>query len=150
MAHHFIILQLNPFDHRVYREGQLSEHSVSQLQVCFSAEGAKNLSWPWLTRLHGWGSLTMAFTDKCVCVCVCVYIYIYIYIYIFIYLDVFGQVKRKKSSFLNTEISKPLPVSVHSVLQVRFKFRSQLLLLPQIRWLITFWVVSSIIKITVM
>ena len=44
--------------------------------ICLSAEGAKNVSWPWLSPLRGWGSLTMAFTGKFV------YIYIYIYIYI--------------------------------------------------------------------
>ena len=27
-------------------------------------EGAKNVSWPWLSLLRGWGRLTMAFTDK--------------------------------------------------------------------------------------
>ena len=34
--------------------------------VCFSAEGAKNVSWPWLSLLPRWGSLTMASTDKLV------------------------------------------------------------------------------------
>ena len=27
-------------------------------------EGAKNVSWPWLFPLRGWGGLTKAFTDK--------------------------------------------------------------------------------------
>ena len=49
------------------------EHSVSQLRVCLSAEGAKNVSWPWLSLLRGWGSLTMAFTGK--------FVYIYILAY---------------------------------------------------------------------
>ena len=29
-----------------------------------SAEGAKNASWPWLSPLRGWDSLTIAFTCK--------------------------------------------------------------------------------------
>ena len=49
---------------------------VSWLRVCLSAEGAKNVSWPWLSPLRGWGSLTMTSTDKFV------YIYIYICMYI--------------------------------------------------------------------
>ena len=36
------------------------------MRVCFSAEGAKNVSWPWLSLLPRWGSLTMASTDKLV------------------------------------------------------------------------------------
>ena len=79
MAHHFILLRLNPFGLRVYREGWWFEHSMSWLQVCLSAEGAKNISWPWLYPLRGWGSLTIAFTGK--------FVYIYIYIYIYIYDD---------------------------------------------------------------
>ena len=42
------------------------------MQVCLPAEGAKNVSWPWLSPLRGWGSLTMA----------SIYIYVYIYIYV--------------------------------------------------------------------
>ena len=34
------------------------------LRVCMSAEGAKNVSWPWLSPLRGWGSLAMAFTGN--------------------------------------------------------------------------------------
>ena len=41
------------------------------------AEGAKNVSWPWLSPFQRCGSLTMAFTAK--------FVYIYIYIYIYIY-----------------------------------------------------------------
>ena len=37
---------------------------LSQLQVCLSAEGPKNVSWPWLSLLQGWGNLTMAFAGK--------------------------------------------------------------------------------------
>ena len=28
------------------------------------SRGAKNVSWPWLSPLRGWGSLTMAFIGK--------------------------------------------------------------------------------------
>ena len=34
------------------------------MRVCLSAEGAKNVSWPWLSPLRGWGSLTMALAGK--------------------------------------------------------------------------------------
>ena len=27
------------------------------MRVCLSAEGTKNVSWPWLSPLRGWGSL---------------------------------------------------------------------------------------------
>ena len=50
-------------------------------------------------------------------------------------------------SFSNIENNKALPAQIHSVLQIRFKFRSQFQLLPQIRYLITFRVESSIISI---
>ena len=55
MAHHSILLRLNPFDLRVDREGWW---------VYLSAEGAKNFSWSWQSLLWGWGSLTMTFTGK--------------------------------------------------------------------------------------
>ena len=45
------------------RDGGLRTR-VSELWVCLSAEGAKNVSWPWLSPPRGWGSLTMAFIDK--------------------------------------------------------------------------------------
>ena len=45
-------------------EGWQFEHSLSQLRVCLSGEGAKNVSWPWLSPLCGWGSLTLAFLRK--------------------------------------------------------------------------------------
>ena len=64
MAQHFNLLQLNPFDLRVDREGWLFEHSASCLRVFLSAEGAKNIFWPWLSLLLGWGRLTMVFTGK--------------------------------------------------------------------------------------
>ena len=64
MAHHFILLRLNPFGLGVDREEWWFEHSMSWL--------LKNVSWPWLSPLPGWGSLTMAFTGK--------FVYMYIYI----------------------------------------------------------------------
>ena len=64
MAHHFMLLRLNPFGLRVDRKGWWIEHSVSQLRVCSSAGDAKNVSQPWLSLLQGWGSLTMTSTGK--------------------------------------------------------------------------------------
>ena len=64
IAHHLILLHLNLFDLRVDWEGWQFEHFASQLQVLFSAEGAKLVSWLWLSLLQGWGSLTTAFTGK--------------------------------------------------------------------------------------
>ena len=46
MAHHFIMLRLNPFGLTVDREGWWFEHSVSWLRVCLSAEGVKNVTFP--------------------------------------------------------------------------------------------------------
>ena len=46
MAHHFIVLRLNPFVLRVDREGWEFEKSVSYLQVCLSAEGAEKYPGP--------------------------------------------------------------------------------------------------------
>ena len=63
MAHHLILLRLNPFSFRDDRFGWMFQHSVSELRVCLSAEGAKNVSWTWLSLLWGWGRLTMASTD---------------------------------------------------------------------------------------
>ena len=37
---------------------------MSWLWVCLSAEGAKNVSWPWLSPLRELGSLTKAYTGK--------------------------------------------------------------------------------------
>ena len=37
---------------------------VSQLRVCLSAAGSKDVSWPQLSLLQGWGSLSIAFTGK--------------------------------------------------------------------------------------
>ena len=56
-------------------------------------------------------------------------------------------VKRNNLSFSSIAINKRLTIPVHSVSQIRFKFSSQLQLLPQIRYLITLRVESSIIII---
>ena len=77
-AHHFILLRLNPFGLRVGREEWWFEHSMSWLRVCLSAESAKNVSWPWLSPLRGWGSLTMTSTGK--------FVYIYNFLYIYYYI----------------------------------------------------------------
>ena len=66
MAHHFILLRLNPFDLRVDRERWCFEPSLLSWRVCLSAEGAKNVSWPGLSPLQGWCSLTMTLTGKLV------------------------------------------------------------------------------------
>ena len=64
MAHYIILRRLNPFDFRVNKEGWWSEHSVSWLRFLLSAEGAKHVSWFWLSPLRGWGRLTMSLTGK--------------------------------------------------------------------------------------
>ena len=56
-------------------------------------------------------------------------------------------VKQNQLSFPSIEINKPLLTSVHSVWYIRFKFRSQFKLLPQIRCTITLRIESSIISI---
>ena len=40
---------------------------MSLLRVFLSAEGAKDVSWFWLSPLRGWGSLTMTSTGIFVC-----------------------------------------------------------------------------------
>ena len=67
---------------------------VSQLQVCLSAEGAINVSWPWLSLIRGWGSLTMAFTSK----------FIYIYI-IYIY---YRQIDRQIDRLIDRQIARQI------------------------------------------
>ena len=37
---------------------------MSKFCVCLSTEGPKNVSWPQLSLLGGWGSLTMTSTGK--------------------------------------------------------------------------------------
>ena len=44
-----------------YHHNGFSDHIVA---VFLSAEGAKNVSWSWLSPLCGWGSVTMTFTGK--------------------------------------------------------------------------------------
>ena len=67
MAHHFILLRLNPFGLRIDREGWWFEHSMSKLQVFLSAVGAQNVSWLWPSPLGRWDSLTMTSTGNFVC-----------------------------------------------------------------------------------
>ena len=67
MAQHFISLRLNPFGLRVDREGWWFEYSMSQFRVGLSAEGAKNVSWFWLSSFRGWGSVNMTSTGKFLC-----------------------------------------------------------------------------------
>ena len=50
MAHHFILPRLNLFELWVDRGGWEFEHSVSYLQVCLSAEGAKTFPGPGCLR----------------------------------------------------------------------------------------------------
>ena len=61
IVHHFILLQLSPFDGCIDSEGSWFGHSMSKLHVWLSAEGAKNVSKPWLSPLEWWSSLTDAF-----------------------------------------------------------------------------------------
>ena len=65
VAHHFILLQLNRLGLTADREGWWFELYVTAA-ICLSAERAKNVSWPSLSALWRWGSLTMAFTGKLV------------------------------------------------------------------------------------
>ena len=60
------------------------------------------------------------------------------------HISVIKPVKRDQSSFFNIEVNKQLPAPVYSVSQIRFKFKSQFQLLPQIRCGITSSVESSI------
>ena len=61
--------------------------------------------------------------------------------------SVIRPVKRNQLSFFSIEINRPLPAPVRSVSQIRFKFKSQFQLLPQIRCLITLRTESIIISI---
>ena len=62
------IYTLNFFELSVDSERWWLEHFMPLLRVWLLAEGDKNVSWPWLSPLRGWGSLIMAFTDKFVCI----------------------------------------------------------------------------------
>ena len=55
--------------------------------------------------------------------------------------------KRNKLSFSSIEINKPFPAPVHSVSLVRFKFRCQLQMLPQIKCWLTLNVEASVIRV---
>ena len=56
-------------------------------------------------------------------------------------------IKQNQLSFPSIEINKPLLTPVHSVLLIKFKFRSHFKLLPHIRCLITIKIESSMISI---
>ena len=61
--------------------------------------------------------------------------------------SVIRPVKQNQLSFSSIEINKALFATVHSVLQIRFKFRNQFKLLLHIRCMITLRIESSIISI---
>ena len=61
--------------------------------------------------------------------------------------SVIRPVTKNQLSFSRIENNKPLPVPVHSVSLIRFKFRSQFQLLPLIRCLTTIRVESNLISI---
>ena len=61
--------------------------------------------------------------------------------------SVIRPVKQNQLKLLSIEINKPFSVPVYIVSKIRFKFRSQFKLLPQIRCLITLRIESSIISI---
>ena len=81
IPHHFILLRINLIDLNVDRKGWWFEHSVSELGICWWAEGAKNVSWPYLSPLRGWGTYIYIYMLH-----VHIYIYIYIHIYAYIYI----------------------------------------------------------------
>ena len=64
MAHHFSLIQLNPFILTMDREGWSFEHPVSLLQVLLPPHNVKIVSWPWLFYLREWGYSTLAFAGK--------------------------------------------------------------------------------------
>ena len=57
------------------------------IYICISAEGATIVSWHWLSRLRGWGSLTMTFL-----LLVYIYIYTYVYVYKYIYIYIYQPI----------------------------------------------------------
>ena len=67
MVYHFILLGLNLFGLRLDSDGWWFEHSMSQLRVCLSEDGPKNVSWLWQFRLRGLVSLTLTSTGIFVC-----------------------------------------------------------------------------------
>ena len=81
--HTYIYIYIHTYIHNIYiyimylcMYVYIYIYIASYLRVCLSTESAKNVSWPWLSPLRGWGSVTMAFT--------CKFIYIYIYYYFII------------------------------------------------------------------
>ena len=57
----------------------------------FVAEGARNVSWPWLSPLQGWGSLTLASTSK--------FLYM-VHHFILLWLNHVGRSVDRKSGWL--------------------------------------------------
>ena len=55
VAHHFMLLRLSSFDLKVDSEGWSFEHSVLRLSICLLVDGAKSVSWTWLSLLPRWG-----------------------------------------------------------------------------------------------
>ena len=53
MAHHFILLRLNPFDLRVDREESWFEPLYVIIAGLLASRAYKNVSWPWLSPLRG-------------------------------------------------------------------------------------------------
>ena len=53
MAHHFILLQLSPFDLRVDREESWFEPLYVIIAGLLASRAYKNISWPWLSPPRG-------------------------------------------------------------------------------------------------
>ena len=64
MSQTLIMLGLSPFGATFNWEGWWFQYFMSWLRVWLSEEGAKNVPWPWLSLLWGWGGLTMTVTGK--------------------------------------------------------------------------------------
>ena len=64
MAHHFILLQLNPFELRVDREGLWFEHSCVIVAGFLISRGCQKRFLAPAILLRGWVNLTMAFTGN--------------------------------------------------------------------------------------
>ena len=77
-----------------------------------SAEGAKNVSWPWLSTLRRWGSMTMAFTGK----------FVYLSIYLSISLPVCLSIYL--SLYLSVCLSVCLPayLSIYTLSLLQYSF----------------------------
>ena len=68
-----------------------------------SAEGAKNVSWPWLSTLRRWGSMTMAFTGK----------FVYLSIYLSISLPVCLSIYLSLYLSVCLSVCLPIYLSIH-------------------------------------